>query len=97
MVTGVFAQMIVVWLGRGGVQLAKSLEKFFTGNSFEQSVDEQKVQFHWFGKKDRIQYLVQFCLERVKDIFTNHSFILKIVSQSQTLALWVKIWQERSK
>ena len=74
---------------KGGVQLAKSLEKFFTGNSFEQSVDEQKVQFHWFGKKDRIQYLVQFCLERVKDIFTNHSFILKIVSQSQTLALWV--------
>ena len=78
------------------MQLAKSLEKFFTGNSFEQSMDEQKVQFHWFGKKDRIQYLVQFCLERVKDIFTNHSFISKIVSQAQTLALWVKIRQEKA-
>ena len=81
---------------KGGVQLAKFQEKFFTGNSFEQSVDEQKVQFHWFGKKGRMQYLVKFCLERVKDIFSNHSFILKIVSQAQTLALWVKIRQEKA-
>ena len=93
MVTGAFAQEIIVWLRRGGCNLQNLNFNFFTGNSFEQSMDEQKVQFHWFGKKGRIQYLVKFCLERVKDTFTNHSFILKIVSQSQTLALWVKIKQ----